>query len=169
MTTPSRDLHEETDKRFPRRRRRLERAGWVAITLIALATVLGLFGGPGILTRTMAACETVPLRVEYPRFARLQAPMSLLVEFESDAIHDGRATLWLSRSYLDAVEVVSVFPQPQTSLTMADGVQLVFNVAQSTSAPMVSLTLHPIRAGAVGGALGADADHALPIRHLVCP
>lgn len=169
MTTPPRDLHDETDVRFQRRQWRLERVGWVAITLITLATVLGLFGGPGILTRTMAASEAVPLRVEYPRFARLQAPMSLLVEFDTEAIRDGRATLWLSRSYLDAVEVVSVFPQPQTSLTMADGVQLIFTVAQSTSAPMVALTLHPTRAGTVGGALGADADRALSIRHIVCP
>src|SRR5699024_5161687 len=113
------DIHRVDGLKIPqnpkiqRRNWALERFGWGAIALTLLAAILGLFGS-GPLSWATAGQQGDPLWITYQRFGRWQSPMSLHVHLSPQAIRNGQVQLWLSRAYLDDINVQQVIPQPQT-------------------------------------------------------
>jgi hypothetical protein len=132
------DLEVEQDLAFQRREWVVERVGWTAMLVLAVAGLLGLFG-----TGPLAAAEARGadgLLLDYGRFERFNAPAELIFEVPAQSIaEDGTFTLALARDYLDDVEVEQVTPEPEE--VRADGEWLTFTFG-SAAPEAVTVVFH---------------------------
>jgi len=109
------------DMRFQRRCWALERIGWAALALIAIAGLTGAFGnGPA----SRAHASAGPLTVSYERFQRATRTSA----FVFDVTHQSGAelTLHLGAPFQRDFEVTSIQPAPLRSRTGPDGIDLTF-------------------------------------------
>src|SRR3546814_4740948 len=95
------------------------------MALVLVAALLGLFS-TGPLSSTTARDATGSVRIEYDRFERSLAPSTLHVAFSAAGAND-TVSLRFSRSYLEAIQIERIQPEPQRSLADADGVVFVFD------------------------------------------
>lgn len=115
MTQPQRigDLDLEQDLSFHRRELRAERVGWGLMLLVVVAALLGLFGsGPLSWGQTQSADGQ--LEVEYDRFARDLAPTELRLTLHPDPAQGEEVRVWLSRDFLQRVQLQQITPEPQS-------------------------------------------------------
>jgi len=157
-TSPSR--YERT--RCVRRGWVFERVGWAAMALIAIGGALGFFGG-GWLSRAEARAGD-DLVVEYARYARVGAPVEVIVEW----VPRQRPALWLARSYLEEFAVEEIRPTPATVTAAADRIYYEFRALEPPRRVQVTFMLEPKRGGAVRGRIGAD-ELDVEIRQFVFP
>jgi hypothetical protein len=122
-TRPVGDLEIGEDLQFQHRQWRVQRIGWVVMAVIALLAIAGLMG-PGPLSRATATTADGRLLVRYQRFARYQAPATLQFEFSIGASRNTR--LWLSRKYMEGVQVGAITPAPESVSTARDWLGYVF-------------------------------------------
>jgi hypothetical protein len=139
-----------------------ERVGWVAMAVIVTAAALGVFGG-GWLSRAEAKAGD-SLAVRYSRYARVGAPLEVVVEW----LPGQQPTLWLARSYLDAFAVQEIRPTPATVTAAADRLYYEFRALERQRRVQVTFTLEPKRGGAVSGRIGAG-ELDVGVRQFVFP
>jgi hypothetical protein len=162
------DLEISQDLNFQRRSWAVQRFGWVMLALLILAACLGFFG-PGPLSRAMAGRQDGPLRVEYHRFWRLQSPMSLRLHVGPQAARGGQARVWLSRSYLEAMSIQHVTPQPQQVEAGPDRFTYVFTLSPPERPTAVTFNLEPETPGSVPGQAGLENGLTINFRHFIYP
>lgn len=162
------DLEISQDLTFQRRSWAVQRCGWVLLALFILAALLGLFG-PGPLSRAMAGQQDGPLWAEYHRFWRLQSPMSLRLHFGPDATRHGQVRVWLSRSYLEAMSVQHVTPQPQRVEAGPERLTYVFTLSTPARPTAVTFHLEAEAPGSVPGQAGLENGPVVSFRHFIYP
>lgn len=159
MPKPERvgDLEISQDLAHERREWAIERVGWVVMALLLLAALAGLTG-PGPLSRATAADNSSALRVEYNRFERYQSPVMLRVHLGPGAAPDGKARLWLSRDYVENVELRHIDPEPESVEAASDRLVYTFNLPDPAQPTAVTYHLEPneygrrpVRIGLAGG------------------
>jgi len=152
MSEPKRvgDLEISQDLAHERREWMIERVGWAAMALLLSAALVGLLG-PGPLSGATAGDGGSTLWVEYNRFERYQAPAMLRVHLGPGAARDGKVRLWLSRRYVENVELRHVDPEPDRVEVMHDRLIYTFNVPD------------PHRPTAVTYHLEANAFWSMPV------
>ncbi len=136
---------------------RIQRIGWIVFALLILAALAGLLGH-GPLSRTTAGDPASSLRVEYQRFERYQGPTELRLHAAPQAARGGKLKIWLSREFLDNIELEQVVPQPVTAELGSDRQTYVFDAPHLTAETLVVLRYKPtqpfasvrIRAGVEG-------------------
>ena len=151
-------LEVDDDPRFHRRMWRVQRAGWLAMLAITLAALTGLLG-PGPLSRAVTA-QPAGLRVEHPRFARVDAPQSLRVHLPTSAPPGGGYRLGLGRRFLDRVRIEAVVPPPVATEAAYDG-RIVYTFA-GAAAPVATVHFTPRGMGVVRAEIWAPG--AVPVR-----
>jgi hypothetical protein len=114
------------DLDFQRKEWRVQRIGWVVMALIALAALLGVTGS-GMLARATVA--EGPLQFEYSRFDRLDAPTTLEVLIDADAIAGDNVELRVDRTYFQSAQIQRILPEPEEVRGDGDGLTYVFGVA----------------------------------------
>lgn len=103
------DLEVNEDLRFQRRVWVVQRVGWVAMALVALAALVGLFGGTGSLRgEAKASSEDAIVSVDYERFLRFMKPTTLEIQVGPEAGKEGMVSIWLDREYLDGLQVQQI-------------------------------------------------------------
>ena len=162
------DLEISQDLNFQRRSWAVQRFGWVLLAMVILAALLGLFG-PGPLSQAMAGQQDSPLRIEYHRFWRLKSPMSLRLHLGPEAAASGQARVWLSRSYVEAMRVQHVTPQPQRVEAGSDRFTYVFTLSQVNRPTAVTFTIEPETPGSVAGQAGLENGLEIRFRHFIYP
>lgn len=159
MPMPKRvgDLEINQDLPHERLEWRIERVGWAAMALILSAALAGLLG-PGPLSSAMAGERGSALWVEYNRFERYQAPAMLRVHLGPGAARDGRARLWLSREYVENIELHHIDPEPESVEAGPDLFVYTFNLTDPTRPAAVTFHLEankfwraPVGVGLDGG------------------
>jgi hypothetical protein len=108
-----RGLKDEEDLAFQRLEWRVQRVGTLALVLIVIAGVLGVFGD-GPLARGSARTSDDALQLRFDRFVRREAPTTLEVDI-APGVGTGDAdelALSLSRTYVDAISIEHVSPAP---------------------------------------------------------
>ncbi|GGM71831.1 hypothetical protein GCM10010106_17720 [Thermopolyspora flexuosa] len=151
----------------PRRRRRAHAAqlvGWALATAILVAALAGLFG-PGPLSTATASAPLVA--VGYERFARQLGTTTVVVTVRSAPAEPGVARLWISRDYVEKINVQTVVPQPYSWTAARDGVVLAFPALHGEAT--VRLRVRPDRAGLLRGAIGAPGRRPAEFWQFVYP
>ena len=105
------DVEIYQDIEFTRREWATQRVAWVVMGLLLLAAIGGLFGS-GPLSHNAIEDDGGQLRLEYPRFIRMKAPATLLVELGEGVARDGEASVWLDAKYVEDLEIREVTPEP---------------------------------------------------------
>jgi hypothetical protein len=142
----------DEDLNFQRREWKIQRLGWVAMALVILAALLGVFGtGP----LSSATIERDGLRLEHERFCRLQRNTELRFTIAGTA---DPVLLLIGGEYLDRVRIERITPEPAKAEAVSDGVVFQF-VLQGPAA--VTFHLMPKKFGLVSGK--ARLGQAAPI------
>lgn len=153
------------DPAFQHRSWRIQRIGWLVMALLVLGALGGVFGA-GPLSR--ATEESAELSVEYPRFARLQAPVRLTLRFPAQAARNGEVRLWLERRYVEKAKLERVVPQPREVEASPERLTYVFAVAGGEGLAAATFHLEFDTFGLVEGRAGTGS-RVLSFRQLVYP
>jgi hypothetical protein len=153
---------------FQQRKWAFERIGWAAIALGLGAALLGLFGN-GPAAHASVGDANGPLRIEYQRFARMEAPSTVAVEIGPGAGGDGQVHLWLDQAYLDGVEVRRITPEPASVLAAEGRYVYAFDLEDPTRPVRVTFAIRPERFGVPSLRAGLVDGPAAEGRQLVYP
>lgn len=148
---------------FMRRNWRVQRAGWVVMTLAVLLGLAGLFGR-GPLTRGDASAPGLSL--QYQRVLRLEATESL--EFRLEARPVGEAGLELDSGFVSRTEIERTIPAPREISVSPEGHRLSFTAA-GTGSVAVRLLFVPKKLGRLRARFGTPGGAELPVSFFVLP
>lgn len=162
------DLELEQDLTIQRRLWKVQRVGWAIMILVALAVLLGL-SGRGPLSHTTAGESGDPLSLEYERFGRFHAPTMLRVQLGASASRAGKARIWFSRNYLEAVEIERVTPEPERVEAHRDRFIYVFDLAEPNQPTAITFFLEPDQIGSLPGQVGLDGSQPLTFGQFIYP
>jgi hypothetical protein len=133
---------------------------------LTAAALLGLFGAGPL---SWARVSSGPLRLEYPRFVRVNAPAVLDIELPGTEREDDRAVLWLDRAWLDRVRVETVSPQPMGETMRPDRIVYVFPTWASRERLRVTVRFQPEKVGVIRARAGEAGENAVRFWQLVYP
>lgn len=160
-------LQIQDDIGFHRRNWWFERVGWSLLALLLAAAALG-FLGPGLFSRFSRVSPDGRLRLESQRFVRASASQQIRLLVSPERSGEGRFGVWLETSYLSAVTVRRVTPEPDVVRAGAERMTFEFSWDGSAGAVPLVFEVEPREAGWIGGRAGIDAT-SLEIRQLVFP
>ena len=141
-------LELEEDMSFQQRTWKVERAGWVLMALIALASILGLID-KGPFSRSRKG-DAGGLQVEYERFIHLDTPTDLHVSLPVE----GPFVIQLPFRYLEEAEISHVVPEPTEVASYGGFVTYSFASKPGTADILFNVTVR--RAGSVKGFVQSD-------------
>jgi hypothetical protein len=144
----------------------IQRIGWIAMAAAILAGVLGLLG-PGPLNDRVAGHKGSALWVDYKRFGRFQAPLSMEVHAGPSAA--GLLHLWLNRDYVQGLQLKQVFPEPARSEVGANRFRLTFPISEPTADAIVTFTFEPEQIGSFHGIVGIEGGVTVELDQFIYP
>lgn len=162
------DLEIVEDLGLQHRLWRVRRIAWIVMVLVVLAALLGLFG-PGLLSNVTARPRGGPLWLEYHRFERSLAPVTLRVHLGAGAGQAGKARIWLDRHYMEGMQVEHISPPPQSVETGNDRLIYVFQIADPGQATAISFHLTAQRIGLQSGRLGLSNGPPIVFSQFIYP
>jgi hypothetical protein len=156
------------DLTFQQKEWRVQRIMWLFVVAVLAAALIGLIG-PGPLSS--ASVGGAGFRVNYLRFARWQAPQSLVVSVGSQ--RSGALRLSFNRSFLDSMAVQQVTPQPSSEKVSARGFEFTFDAASRSASGDLVFDLQPTSMGTLHGTIALAASggssSSVDITQLVYP
>jgi len=162
------DLEISQDIVFQRRAWKVQRVGWVILVLFVLAALLGLMGS-GPLSQARAGHEQGTVWVEYSRFSRAEAETALAVHLGPAAMRDGKARVWLDRTYHEKIKIDRIMPEPLEVEAAADRLTYVFPVGDGAQPVAVVFHFQPRQAGVLHPSLGVPQADTLSFAQYVYP
>jgi hypothetical protein len=124
----SRRIEVDEDMAWQRRTWAIQRIGWFAMGVLVLSALTGVFGY-GALSWQQASDPAGLVGIEYERFQRQGSEFTLRVDVAPEATTGDAIPLRVSGSFLDAVEVKGIVPEPRESRSLGPDVEYVFPVA----------------------------------------
>jgi hypothetical protein len=142
------DIDQDLD--FQRTSWKVQRVSWIAMLLIALAGLFGLFGNGPLANATAGDAQT--LTVDYQRLVRLSADEKLAITPGKTAI-GSIVSIWLDREWISRHEVRGIVPEPESTSVAADRVTYHFRTnPQFTS--RIEFDLETMAMGSIRGRVG---------------
>lgn len=132
-SSPPRSLEVEEDMAFQRSNWLAERIGWAVMAVVVLAAALGVFSA-GPLSWTTAQDAPGTVVVDYERFLRHTAPVTMKVKIAPQAATAEGVTLEIDEAFAEAFRITEIRPQPAQSSTIADGMRFRFDTAPNAPA-----------------------------------
>ncbi len=129
------DLEIAQDLDFQRRQWVAQRIGWVMMGLVVLAALAGLMGA-GPLSKSSVGDLNDGLKVMFLRFDRRHAPSEVRMVIAGDAIREGEVRMWISREFLNRIELEQVIPEPEEVRSEPDREVYVFQAGGDPSQPI---------------------------------
>lgn len=158
----------EEDRRHQRRGWHMERVGWIVISLLLLASLLGLLGdGPA--SRAQAG-EPGSLLLRYERYQRASAPTQYRFDAAPALARDGRLVLRFDQGLLEEIELKSIVPEPETVRTGPGYTEFEFAMAPGEGrAGRIVFQFNPSTFGRVRGRITAPGAPPLTVDQIVLP
>jgi hypothetical protein len=135
-----RRIEVDEDMAWQRRTWAIQRIGWFAMGVLVLTALTGVFGY-GALSWQQATDPAGLMRIEYERFQRQGSEFTLRVDIEPEATTGDAVPLRVSGSFLDAVEVKGIVPEPRGAKSLGADVEYVIPVAQPRQAATIRFAL----------------------------
>lgn len=152
---------------FQRRGWRIQRFSWLLLLAFIVAGAFGLFSN-GPLSWTESRSADGALAVEHQRFYRNGALSTLAVRLPTDPTK-GEQTLLIGREIVDLLTFETIHPQPDSTMTSAEGIRLTFGTAGSGSGKVI-FTVRPRHAGPISDSIAlAGGSSAAEVRFFVYP
>ena len=114
------------DERFQKVFWIVERIAWVAMALISLAALAGLFAH-GILSDKIVRLPNGALNVEYDHFQRMTVQSRFVIHIQPQPTEGQDIRLRLNPVFQQAYDIQSLQPQPARSSASAEGLDLFFH------------------------------------------
>ena len=153
------------DPAFSRKSWKVERAGWIALTVFLVAGFLGVLGA-GIFSEVHAVDAPSRFQATYDRFGHFRSDATLHVIARAEA---GEASVWIADRYLEDVEITSIRPEPLRVRAERDGTTYLFATGSGEGSVVVRFEITFQKVGVVKGRIGRSRDAAVAIRHFVYP
>lgn len=163
--TGSHDIEE--DITFQQREWTVQRVGWIVMTLLVVAALLGLTGGGGPIASATNRATDGALNLRHARIERAQASTQLDVDLATG--RGDQVALWIDNQFLSEIELESVRPEPIETRAGADRQIFVFAVADDTSEIQVTFQYRPQGPGSLAGSIGIVEGQEVGLRQLVVP
>ncbi len=142
------------DLEFQRRTWKVQRVGWTIMVLISIAALFGVFG-KGPFSNGRLGDDAFPLRADYDRFLRLNAPTQLTVYVGGGAIRpDSTIELWIDRAWLSKMEINGITPEPDKTRVLADRLVYTFRAQPGSTPARITFEMDDRALWRIGGALG---------------
>jgi len=151
------------NEEFHWRMQRTRKAAAVGTSLILAGALAGLFGS-GPMSSTQAAASDSSFRIEYPRFARFEAPMSLV--FHIDEAKAQPIDIRIQKEYLRNFAVQQISPPPVESRIEGDYLAFMF---ESRGSPLIKFDLRTERFGAIHGTVNVSDGAPVIVKHFIYP
>ncbi len=137
--------------------------------LVLLFLAAGLAGllGPGLLSWTSASSDDVAVRIDYQRFAHLEADDLVTITVDATAVTSDSVGIGLSRDWVDAVDIQSIVPQPDSGTSTPAELRLQLS-ARPGSAVTVRITYRASAVGVLNGVV-RQRGSAVSFAQLVYP
>ncbi len=164
-----RDLEISQDLDFQRNSWTVERVGWVVMTLVVIAALLGLLGGDGPLATATAGDDIDPLQVHYRRFLRKHSPTQFQIDLQPGAVQGEEARIWIDREFLEGYEIRNIVPEPDSVEAGADRMIYVFTLDQASQPTTISFNVQAQQIGPAMGRVGLDGGQDVEFSQLVYP
>jgi len=162
------DLEIDQDLGFQKGEWLVERISWCVGLAVLILALLGLFG-TGPISSATAGSTDGPMFVEYQRFVRHDGEMSLSITVAPDQVHDGKVQIWLSKRYLDKVEIEGFSLEPDEVRSEGDGTVFVL-LAEDTSEPIsITISMRSQMFGRIAGDIGIVDGSRVSVSQLSYP
>jgi hypothetical protein len=161
------DLEQPENQRASSREWWTERIGWIAISIILIAALLGAFG-PGPLSHREATSDDGRLTVDYYRVQRYSAPAELRIRFEPDATAE-LVDLAFSQSFVDEIKLESITPSPTAVSLQGKRVVYSFRVADLGEHGHVVYRFEHESFGPLTGTVVLLPGSEVPLSQFICP
>jgi hypothetical protein len=164
----SEGLEIQEDMEFQEKEWAFERVGRWVILLVILAALAGLFGwGPA--SQASNASGAYPVWVEYQRFARFKAPITLTAHFEQLPVVEGEAVFWLDNEYMKNFRIYDIHPTPDSVDLGEQHVIYHFKIDPHSPPDAVLFHLQPETFGLIRGRIGAVGEAGNPFSQWIYP
>ena len=167
------DLEVAEDLKAQRRNWAFAVVGSAVMIMVALAGLLGLFGGAGPLSRATGGDQNDTLYIqEYERFLRFGKPTTLHLSLDTAAaVEGGEIRLWINREYLKSLQLQEVDPQPDTVEVTPERLVYIFNAKEGSEDRPTEVTfeLEPDEMGTLAGRVGLDGGESQTFEQFVYP
>jgi hypothetical protein len=140
-----------------RREGKTDRMAWILMLLVVIAALLGFFGNGPIGMANIADGER-NLEVEYNRFGRYGADLTLSVQARRAAASQGEFEVWVSSEYLDGVRIDDISPVPDAAEGLDGGILYRFLIEEGNLDASFDLTGNSI--GSLRGSVGLGGPTA---------
>jgi|SRR5687767_5584791 len=158
-----RDIQISQDLDFQRREWTFQRIGWLVFLAVIVLAALGACGN-GLLASASRRAPADALVLHYERIARHRAGTNLQIELRTQA--NDTVGIWLNDSYLDAVEVEDIVPEPESVVSGNGRVTYYFATAAN---PKITFHVKPDKIGPRSVTLGLDGGPSVRFQQFVLP
>ncbi len=163
-TQADRRIQVPQESAFHRREWRLERVGWVGLSLVFLAALAGGLG-TGPLSAAQSRTMSGHVELQYQSVTHREADDTLTIVFDSPP--SGQADLQILGDWVDAGDIRSVSPEPASQKAIPAGLSLEIETAGTeTSTVVISFRLSA--PGPVTGEVRVDGQ-SVPFTQVVLP
>jgi hypothetical protein len=164
----SRRLELDDDDRFQRWDWIVQRVGW-AVWLAIIAAAMAGFLGSGPASNAVARSSDDSLQLSFNRYAHHHAVTPIRIEVLGIAPGQGRVEIDLSASFMDAIQLHRVQPEPVRMVSLGDRTRLVFASDAQNAVGTINLFLEYEDIGRVEGAIGLKGRPPVVVKTLVYP
>jgi hypothetical protein len=157
----------EQDLDFQRKSWTVQRVSWVIMVVIAVAGLLGLFGGGPLSDATAGNAQT--LRVDYQRLVRQSATEKFGITPGSTAMGSGSTvSVWLDREWMSKHELRGMVPEPESTSVAADRVTYHFRI-DSLLPSKIELDMETRAIGLIRGRAGIVGGNTVSFNQFSYP
>lgn len=144
----------ERNDSFERRQWKVQHVAWVAMSLLIVAAMLGVFGSGPLSSATAGNSATIA--VDYERFIRHTGEGDIAIAVAGGQAVAGEVAVWINAEWLGANQVLVISPEPAAFLAGADRHIYVFAVDDPAQGFEVGIRFTPREMGRIRGAIGID-------------
>lgn len=151
-----------------RREWRLQRVGWLLMALVLAAALAGLLG-PGPLSHASAGGPGAPVRVDYDRFGRIEAPARLRIRLAPGVASGGTVHLRLGRDFVENVDIQRIYPEPGSTRAGRDEFDYELRTAPTPDATIIDVHYQAERFGTLPVRVGIGDARPVAFSQWVYP